>query len=110
MTYLKYKGYHGTIEPQLEDNILFGQVAFIRDLITYEAITLEQLKKEFEYSVNDYLTSCEERNKVPNKPFKGSFNVRIGSDLHREAMMQAQEQGVNLNEFVKQAIEISVHH
>ena len=47
---------------------------------------------------------------IRNKPFKGSFNVRIGSDLHREAMMQAQDQGINLNEFVKQAIETSVHH
>ena len=110
MTYLKYKGYQGTIEPQLDDNTLFGKVAFIRDLITYEANTLEQLKKEFEFSVDDYLASCEERNKTPNKPFKGSFNVRIGSDLHREAMMQAQDQGINLNEFVKQAIETSIHH
>ena len=110
MTYLKYKGYQGTIEPQLDDNTLFGKVAFIRDLITYEANTLEQLKKEFEFSVDDYLASCEERNKTPNKPFKGSFNVRIGSDLHREAMMQAQDQGINLNEFVKQAIKTSIHH
>ena len=105
MTYLKYKGYQGTIEPQIEDDTLFGQIAFIRDLVTYEANTLKQLKKEFQLSVDGYLEDCAELNKTPNKPFKGSFNVRIGSDLHRKAMMQAQQRGVNLNEFVKQSIE-----
>lgn len=105
MTYLKYKGYQGTIEPQIEDDTLFGQIAFIRDLVTYEADTLKQLKKEFQLSVDGYLEDCAELNKTPNKPFKGSFNVRIGSDLHRKAMMQAQQRGVNLNEFVKQSIE-----
>lgn len=84
-------------------------MAFIRDLITYEAGSLEQLKKEFEFSVDDYLLSCKERNKEPDKPFKGSFNVRIGQDLHRKAMMQAIEQDMNLNEFVKQSIEKAVH-
>jgi predicted HicB family RNase H-like nuclease len=109
MTYLEYKGYSGTIEPELEDNILYGKIAFIRDLVTYEAATLKELEKEFRASVDDYLETCAELNKEPNKPFKGSFNVRIGSDLHREAMMQAQSQGINLNEFVKKAIESSVH-
>ena len=37
MSYLKYKGYLGTIEPDLETGELFGKLAFIRDLITYEA-------------------------------------------------------------------------
>ena len=110
MTYLNYKGYSGTIEPQIENNTLFGKIAFIRDLVTYEATTLKELEKEFHFSVDSYLEDCIELGKEPNKPFKGSFNVRIGSDLHREAMMQAQDQGINLNEFVKQAIETSVHH
>ena len=110
MTYLQYKGYSGTIEPELETNTLYGKIAFVRDLVTYEAETLNELEKEFHISVDDYLKDCTELDKEPSKPFKGSFNVRIGSDLHREAMMMAQEQGVNLNEFVKQAIEISLHH
>ncbi len=67
-TYLKYKGYLGTIEPQLEDNTLYGKVAFIRDLVTYEATTLEKLKQEFEASIDDYLGFCEEQGKKPDTP------------------------------------------
>ena len=47
MSYFKYKGYLGTIEPDLETGELFGKLAFIRDLITYEAETLKHLSKLF---------------------------------------------------------------
>ena len=55
MSYLKYKGYLGTIEPDLETGELFGKLAFIRDLITYEAETLKALEQAFKESVDGYL-------------------------------------------------------
>lgn len=69
--YLKYKGYQGTIEPQIGDGTLFGKVAYIRDLITYEADTQPKLVKEFHQSVDAYLEDCEELGKVPDTPCKG---------------------------------------
>ena len=102
MTYLEYKGYVGTIEPQLEDNTLFGKLAFIRDLVTYEADNLAQLKREFELSVDAYLESCKELGQTPNVPFKGVFNVRINPEIHRQAALAAGEK--TLNAFVAEAI------
>lgn len=102
MTYLNYKGYLGTIEPQLEDDSLYGKLAFIRDLVTYEAPTLAQLKKEFEFSVDAYLQDCQELGREPNQPFKGSFNVRTTPELHRMAVKAAGD--MSLNAFVSQAI------
>lgn len=102
MTYLNYKGYLGTIEPQLSDDTLFGKLAFIRDLVTYEAATLAQLKKEFEFSVDAYLQDCQELGREPNAPFKGSFNVRTTPELHRQAVAAAGD--MSLNAFVSQAI------
>jgi predicted HicB family RNase H-like nuclease len=63
MSYLKYKGYLGTIEPDLETGELFGKLAFIRDLITYEAETLKALEQAFQESVDGYLESCAELGK-----------------------------------------------
>lgn len=102
MTYLNYKGYLGTIEPQLEDDTLYGKLAFIRDLVTYEAPNLAQLKKEFEFSVDAYLQDCQELGREPNQPFKGSFNVRTTPELHRMAVTAAGD--MSLNAFVSQAI------
>ncbi|MGB0723522.1 MAG: type II toxin-antitoxin system HicB family antitoxin [Gammaproteobacteria bacterium] len=101
MNYLEYKGYLGTIEPELENGTLFGRLAFIRDLVTYEADTLPGLNREFRASVDLYLKSCEELGSEPNKPFKGSFNVRVGPELHRAAALAADG---SLNAFVSQAI------
>lgn len=106
MTYLTYKGYQGTIEPQLDSGTLYGKIAFIRDLVTYEATTLADLVREFEYSVDEYLNDCEELGKTPDKPFKGSFNVRISPELHRQAAISAGDK--SLNAFVCEAIKEKV--
>lgn len=71
MKHLKYKGYLGTVEPDFENNILYGKLAFIRDLVTYEAETLADLEREFKTSVDLYLQSCVEDGKEPDTPFKG---------------------------------------
>ena len=106
MTHLQYKGYNGTIEPQLEDETLFGQILFINDTITYESDSVAGLKKEFETSVDDYLAFCKEVGKEPNKPFKGSFNIRIDPELHQAAAFAAKD--MSLNAFVGQAIKHEV--
>jgi len=102
MTYLRYKDYLGTIEPELESNSLFGKLAFIRDTITYEGTTLKQLEDEFRKSVDLYLASCDELGREPQKPCKGSFSIRTGEALHREAIIAAE--GQSLNSFVCEAI------
>lgn len=103
MSYLKYKGYLGTIEPDLETGELFGKLAFIRDLVTYEAETLKALEQEFKNSVDEYLASCSELNKQPDQPFKGTFNVRISPELHRKAVLASGDS--SLNAFVSEAIQ-----
>ncbi len=63
------------------------------------------LRKAFEDAVDDYLELCTKEGKIPEKPFKGSFNVRTGSDLHREAALLAKAKGTTLNTVVTEALE-----
>ena len=102
MTYLSYKGYKGTIEPQIDTGTLYGKLAFIRDLVTYEATTLVDLEREFRVSVDGYLEDCAEVGKTPDKPFKGSLNIRIGEELHRK--VATVDSGLSLNAFICSAI------
>ncbi|MGJ7219544.1 type II toxin-antitoxin system HicB family antitoxin [Morganella morganii] len=101
---LKYNGYVGSIEYSLDDEILYGKIECINDVVTYEATTVEGLKKEFILAVDDYLETCKQIGKNPDKPMSGSFNVRIGEDLHKRAYLSAKETGVTLNEFIKISI------
>lgn len=102
---LKYKGYYGSIHFDGDDLILFGKVEFVKALISYEGESAAEIKQSFEEAIDDYLVMCEKENMVPEKPFKGTFNVRIGEALHERAVIAATGRGIKLNEFVKQALE-----
>jgi len=106
MSMLEYKGYYGTVEYSAEDHCLYGKLAYIRDLVNYEATTVNNLEKAFKEAVNEYLAFCRDNNKQPNVPFKGTFNIRVSPDLHRQATIAAGEQ--SLNAFVSEAIKEKV--
>lgn len=100
-----YKGYRGSIEFSVEDNCLYGQLLFVRDLVTYEATEVAALKTAFEQAVDYYLDKCAKEGLPPDKPFNGSFNVRINPELHRAAAIEAARVGSSLNDLVKSCIE-----
>lgn len=97
---LKYKGYVGSVEVDLEANLLFGKLLHIRDLVNYEAQNPADLKLAFEEAVDDYLEDCVEQGVEPDTPFKGQFNVRIAPKLHRELAFAARRDDRTLNDYV----------
>jgi predicted HicB family RNase H-like nuclease len=102
---LQYKKYQGSIECDVEAALMYGKVLHVCDLITYEAESLAELKKEFESAVDDYLELCEEIGKSPEKPYKGTFNIRISPEIHRRAAFDSNELGVALNEYIAKAVQ-----
>ncbi len=102
---MEYKNYYGSVHFDEEDNIFYGKVEFIKALASYEAATARKFRKSFENAVDDYLELCRERNVEPEKPFKGSFNVRLLPELHRRAVLAAKRKGFTLNRFVAEALE-----
>ena len=99
----EHKGYLGSIEASVEDGILFGKLVFISALVNYEGETVPELKAAFEVAVDDYLATCTEKGYEPETPCKGSFNVRVGHELHLAVAVKAKELGVSLNDFVRNA-------
>lgn len=101
----EYKGYMGSTEISADDMVLYGKILYVNDVVTYQGDTMAELKAAFEESVDDYLETCELLGKQPDKPLKGSFNVRIGPELHKAAARFASQAGVSLNDLMKSAIE-----
>lgn len=104
MKYLEYKGYTGSIEYSKEDNLLFGKVLGIQGLISYEGKTGNELENDFMEGIDQYLEDCRKENLSPEKPYKGSFNVRISPDLHQKAALLALEEKTSLNNLVAESI------
>ncbi|ORM64203.1 toxin-antitoxin system HicB family antitoxin [Pantoea rodasii] len=99
-----YKGFFGSIDFSMEELSMCGKIECINDLVTYEAKDLASLKAEFEAAVDDYLETCAAIGKEPDKTMSGTFNVRIGEELHKQAYLMAKSKGMNLNEFIKDSV------
>ena len=101
---MEYKGYIGSVEFSEEDALFYGKVQGIRALISYEGETARKLIKSFHSAVDEYLSVCEANNQEPEKAYKGSFNVRIPTELHKAAVVAAFSENISLNSFVEKAI------
>jgi len=102
---LNYKNYLGSVNFDLEEGLIFGEIMFINDLVTYEATSIIELKNEFELAVDDYIDTCKTLNRKPQKAFSGSLNIRIGAELHKKAAMEAHLNDISLNEFIKKSVD-----
>jgi predicted HicB family RNase H-like nuclease len=105
MNTLLYKGYIGSVEFSSEDEVFWGKIEHINDLVTFESDNAHELKKAFEVAIDDYLKYCTEKNVEPEKPFKGSFNIRLNPSIHKMAFLRAREKGVSLNKFIESVVE-----
>lgn len=102
---MEYKGYIGSVEFSEEDGVFFGKVMGIRALISYEGTNANELIHGFHQSVDEYLELCEKDAIEPEKAYKGSFNIRISPELHKQAAVCAVSQQISLNRLVENALQ-----
>lgn len=105
---MEYKGYIGKVEINDEAGILFGEVINIRDVITFEGQSVEEVQKAFRESVDDYLAFCAERGESPEKPFSGKFVIRLPVELHRKAYVQAKLADKSLNSWITEVLQTTL--
>jgi predicted HicB family RNase H-like nuclease len=106
---LRYKGYSGTVEYDESVNLLTGKVSGLKHaLLLYEGDTVENLKKDFEEAVDDYLETCKAEGRAPEKPYNGKLLLRMTSQLHSDAADKASSLGISLNEFINRAVAAAV--
>lgn len=102
---MEHKGYRATVTFDDAAGVFHGEVVDTRDVIVFEGTTAAQLRKEFEFSVDDYLKVCEERGRTPDKPFSGKIPLRIPPEVHRAATVAAKAEGKSLNAWITEILE-----
>lgn len=105
---MEYKGYVAQVEYDDEQGVFHGEVVNLRDVITFEGECVAELRQAFHESVDDYLAFCAQRNEEPEKPFSGTFTVRIPPRLHRDIALQARIRHHSLNSWVTKVLERSL--
>ena len=106
---MEYKGYLCNVEFSEEDALFYGKVLGIRALVSYEGNNAQELIADFQGAVDDYLELCAQQGKGPERAYKGSFNVRISPELHKQAVVAAMSHNMTLNSFVESSIAQAVH-
>jgi predicted HicB family RNase H-like nuclease len=97
---MKYKNYYGSVHYDPDEIIFYGKLEFVKALVSYESETAIGIKKAFEQAVDDYLKFCRKEKIAPEKPFKGSFNIRTGHKLHELVALAAERNNMSLNKFI----------
>jgi predicted HicB family RNase H-like nuclease len=102
---MKYLDYEAAITFDEEVRIFHGEVINIRDIVTFQGSTVQELEEAFHASVDDYLAFCAARGESPEKPYSGKLIVRISSDLHRKVSISAKQEKVSINHLIAEALE-----
>ena len=101
---LEYKGYHTRVAFDADDLMLHGKIEGINDFVNFECENMSDVEQAFHDAVDDYLEFCAEVGKSPDREYKGSFNVRIDPELHKQLSNLASKNGESLNASVEKAI------
>ena len=97
---MTYKGYGCTVRFDDEADIFHGEVSGLRDVVTFQGRTVDELRLAFRESVDDYLEFCESRGEEPDKPYSGRFLLRLDPSLHRRLVELSAEEGESLNNWI----------
>jgi predicted HicB family RNase H-like nuclease len=101
---LTYNAYSARIEFSSEDECFIGHIAGIQDVIGFHGETVAELKAAFEESVIDYLETCAQIDKAPQKPYSGKLMLRIPPEIHAAVATAAELKGQSINQWATDAL------
>lgn len=102
---MKYKGYEAVVRFDEEEKVLYGEVVGMRDVVTFQADSPDQVETEFHRSVDDYLVFCSEMRRSPEKPFSGKFLLRMSPELQAKIAAEALREDISENKLINRELE-----
>ncbi|MGI8787868.1 MAG: type II toxin-antitoxin system HicB family antitoxin [Pyrinomonadaceae bacterium] len=105
---LTYKGFTAKIEFSADDNVFFGRLLGMKDIVGFHGETVEELKEAMCQSVDFYIETCEKEGKKTKKSYSGKLLFRLPDKLHAEIAEAATREGKSINEWGKRVFEMAV--
>ncbi|MCG3158705.1 MAG: hypothetical protein DKINENOH_05349 [bacterium] len=104
MKTMTYKGYAARIEYSDEDGCFVGHIAGINDIVGFHGESVAKLRAAFKEAVDDYLNTCEELKRPPQKPYSGKLMLRIPPEVHAAVAMAAEVRGKSINQWAAETL------
>lgn len=107
---MAYKGYLAQITFDEQANLFHGEVINIRDVVTFQGQSVDELREALADSVEGYLAFCAERGEAPDQPFSGRLTVILTPEQHRKVIVAAEQAGKDVAQWVAETLEQAVGH
>lgn len=108
MNTMTHAGYTARIEFDERDGLFVGHVLGLRSIISFHGETVQELRKEFQGAVDDYLDDCRTQGITPERPASGKLLLRVPPEIHTRALVAAQAKGKSLNQWATEALQRAV--
>lgn len=105
---MEYKGFKARVQYSADDEVFFGRLMGIDDIVTFEGRTVRELKRAMKDAVDFHIEVCEKTGKALKKPFSGKVLLRLPSELHARIAEVAASKGKSINEWGKEVLESAV--
>lgn len=99
-----YKGYTPEFWYEPADEAFHGWIQGIKNVVHFEADKIENVQKEFEASVDDYLEACKEWRQEPQKPKSGKIAVRLAPEVHEMVATAATNEAKSVNQWIAETL------
>ena len=106
---MEHKGFKAKIEYSADDEVFFGRLIGIEDVVTFEGKTVRELKRAMKDAVDFHVEVCEKTGKNPKKKYSGNLLFRLNSELHSRIAEAASRHGKSINEWGKEVLESAVN-
>ena len=104
MSTMTYKGYAARVEYDDQDQIFFGRVAGINDVVGFHGETVSELRGAFHDAVDGYIDACAKVGKPAEKSHSGQFMVRMDPTVHARAALAAELAGKSLAKWTEERL------
>lgn len=99
---MNHKGYTARIEFDADDDLFYGRIIGIDDVVGFHGETVEELRTNFQDAVDNYLAMCAKVGKKPERAFSGKVMLRLAPELHARIAKSAEMAGLSLNQWGEQ--------
>ena len=79
-------------------------IAGIKDIVGFHGDTVADLKVAFAEAVDDYLETCAQVGKSPQKPYSGKLMLCLSPETHAAVATAAELSGKSINQWASEAL------
>lgn len=106
-TKVEFKGVLGTVEVDIKNKGFMGHIIKAQDKYKYSGRNYDEFIENFHNVVDKYVKDKKNLNNI--RQFKGSFNVRVNPDVHKDAYAYASDNNITLNKLVEIALKEKIY-